>query len=102
MAVDAEGRGAGPSRLTSNPPSQCERGFASQQLFCFSGEIKRDIGDGAVLAVPALGKADGVFRVVAGDIPLKGRRGFVLAALCLDGDDLCAVLQHEVDLTGFG
>ena len=83
--MDAEGRGAGPSRLTSNPPSQCERGFASQQLFCFAGKIQRDVGDGAVLAVPALGKADGVFRVVAGDIPLKGRRGLVFAAFASTG-----------------
>ena len=102
MAVDAEGRGGGPSRLTSNPPSQCERGFASQQLSCFSGEIKRDVRNLAVLAIPPLGKADGVFRVVFGDIPLKGRCGLIFASLCLDGDDLCAVLKHEVDLTGFG
>ena len=53
------------------------------------------------LRYPRLEKAYGVFGVTVGDIPLKGRRGLVLAALCLDGDDLCAVLQHEVDFAGF-
>ena len=42
-----------------------------------------------------------MFGVTVGDIPLKGRRGLVFAALCFDGDDLCAVLQYEVDLAGF-
>ena len=72
-----------------------------EQIFCFTGKIQRNVGNRAVFAIPALGKAYGVFGVTVGDIPLKGRRGLVLAALCLDGDDLCAVLQHEVDFAGF-
>ena len=64
----------------------------NKQFFCFTGKIQRDIGDRAVLAISALGKADGVFRMAVGDVALKGRCGLILAALCLDGDDFCAIL----------
>lgn len=101
MAVDAEGRGAGPSRVTSNPPSQCERGFASQQLFCFSGEIKRDVRNLAFLAIPPLGKAKCVFRMTICNVTLKGRRRLVFADLCLNRDDFRTVLQQKVDLSCF-
>ena len=62
--------------------------FLLEQLFCFTGKIQWDIGDSAILAIPALGKAYGVFRSAVGDIPLKGRRGLIFAALCFYGDDL--------------
>ena len=47
------------------------RDCASKQFLCFSCEVKWDIRDLAVLAIPALGKAYGVFGVTVGDIPLK-------------------------------
>lgn len=75
--------------------------IASEQFFCFTGKIQRDIGDCAVLSIAALGKADGVFGVAVGDIPFKRGRGLIFAALYFNGDDFYAILQHEVDLAGF-
>ena len=95
--------GFGESRVTISIAPHSVRGeWGSEQLFCFAGKIQWNIGDRAVLSIPALGKANGVFGVVFGDIPLKGRCGLIFAALCLDGDDLCTVLHYEVDLTSFG
>ena len=94
--------GFGESRVTISIAPHSVRGeWGSEQLFCFAGKIQRNIGDRAVRSIPALGKADGVFRVVAGDIPLKGRRGLVLSALCFHGDDFCTVLQQKVNFSGF-
>ena len=39
-------------------------------------------------------------RVMLGNVPLERGRRFVLAALGLDGDDLCPVLQDKIDLGG--
>ena len=72
-----------------------------KQLPCFSRQIQRKIGDIPVLPIAALGEAKGVFRLVFGNIPLEGGGRFILAALGLNGDDLCPVLHHKIDLTIF-
>lgn len=56
---------------------------------------------GSILAVPSLRKADGIFGVTLSDVPLKGRGGFFLAALCLDRNDVHPMLQKEIDLPIF-
>ena len=90
--MDAEGRGAGLSRVTISIAPHSVRGeWGSEQFFCFAGKIQRNIGDRAVRSIPALGKTDGVFEVMLRDIPLEGRRGFIFPALCLDGDNLSAL-----------
>ena len=102
VAVDAEGRGAGLSRVTISIAPHSVRGeWGSEQFFCFAGKIQRNIGDRAVRSIPALGKADGVFRVVFGDIPLKGRCGLVFASFCLHGNDFRTVLQQKVNFSSF-
>lgn len=77
------------------------RKVASKQVLCLSDEIEGNIRDCPVCPVSTLGEADGMFWVMLGNVTLERGRGFVLSSLSLDGDDFCAMLQHEVDFSGF-
>ena len=73
----------------------------SKKLFCLPDQVQWKIGNGSILPVTPLGVAQGVLRVVVGDILLEGRCGFILAALGLHGDDLGAILNKEINLAIF-
>ena len=73
----------------------------SKQFFCLPGQVQWKVGNGFILPVTPLGVAQGVLRLTVGDILLKGRSGFILAALGFRGDDFSAVLDKEINFTVF-
>ena len=66
----------------------------SKKLFCLPGQVQRKVGNGSILPVTPLGVAQGVLRLTVGDILLKGRSGFILAALGFHGDDFSALEKY--------
>ena len=73
----------------------------SKKFFCLLGQVQWKIGNGSILPVLPLGVAQGILRLTVGDILLKGRCRFVLAALDLHWDDFGAVLDKEINFTVF-
>ena len=73
----------------------------SKKFFCLPSQVQWEIGNGSILPVTPLGIAQGVFRVAVGDILLERRRGFILTALGLYGDDFSTVLDKEINFTIF-
>lgn len=70
-----------------------------EKFLRFSHKEERDVRNLPVFAITALGKTQCVLRVIGGNVPLERGRGFILAAFCLNGDDLRSILQNKINLT---
>ncbi len=47
------------------------------------------------------GKADGIFRLMLGNVIFKGRRRAAFTVFNLNGDDFCPILEGKIYFAGF-